>query len=596
MSQDLKTLFPSFRKYWHYSALAFGLSMLAAIFEGFSLGLLIPFLQALSDSGTGGFQTGIEWIDVYLLATDAPQIERLYRICGLILVATWMRSICGYFSSVSMAMARGRIIQDLRQRVVDRLLTVAYSFYSQMRAGDVFNSVANEVSRAASTLSALFGFAQQGFLIAVYAVFMFVISWELSLMTAVTLIALGGGLTVLIRVVKDRGQEITRAGAAFSIRIAEFLSGVRTVVAYNTQDYERDRLHHAARRAADSIIDTAKYQSLVGPISQSVASSTIIVLVLISVQYYVIPGYIEFAFLLTFLFALFRLMPVVHSINGLRGTWAQNRPGLTNVADLIRMDNKPRQTSGDRNAHPLSTGIEFADVSFSYVTGNPVLANINAHIQQGATTAIVGASGAGKSTLADLIPRFYDPTEGRILYDGVDLREFDVHSLRDRIGIVSQSSYMFNDTVRANISYGSPDATMEDIYEAARTANALSFIEGMEDGFNTMLGDRGTRLSGGQRQRLAIARALVQNPEILILDEATSDLDSVSEQLVKQSLDRLMEGRTVIAIAHRLSTIENADWVLVLEDGRIAEEGRYHDLIDQRGHLWEYHKIQYHLA
>jgi subfamily B ATP-binding cassette protein MsbA len=260
------------------------------------------------------------------------------------------------------------------------------------------------------------------------------------------------------------------------------------------------------------------------------------------------------------------------------------------------MDNKPRQTSGDRNANPLSTEIEFANVSFSYVTGNPVLTNINVHIQQGATTAIVGASGAGKSTLADLIPRFYDPTEGRILYDGVDLREFDVHSLRARIGIVSQSSHMFNDTVRANISYGSSEATTEDIYEAARTANALSFIEDMEDGFDTMLGDRGTRLSGGQRQRLAIARALVQNPEILILDEATSDLDSVSEQLVKQSLDRLMEGRTVIAIAHRLSTIENADWVVVLEEGRLAEEGRYHDLLDRKGCLWEYHKIQYHLA
>jgi subfamily B ATP-binding cassette protein MsbA len=336
-----------------------------------------------------------------------------------------------------------------------------------------------------------------------------------------------------------------------------------------------------------------RYQSLVQPISQTVASSTIIILVIVAVQYLVLPGILELTFLLTFLFALFRLMPVVHSVNNLRGTWAQNRPGLANVADLISSNGKPALPSGDTQAPSLRKSIEFEGVSFAYIPDTPVLKDITLSIHQGRTTAIVGASGAGKSTLADLVPRFYDPTAGQVLYDGTDLRAFDLYSLRDRIGIVSQSTYMFNDTVCANIAYGRPDASMDEVVAAAENANALHFIQDLEEGFDTMLGNR---LSGGQRQRLAIARALLQNPEILILDEATSDLDSISERLVQQSLERLMSGRTVIAIAHRLSTIENADWVVVLEEGRVAEQGRYDDLVEKQGHLWKYHKIQYQIA
>jgi ABC-type multidrug transport system fused ATPase/permease subunit len=208
----------------------------------------------------------------------------------------------------------------------------------------------------------------------------------------------------------------------------------------------------------------------------------------------------------------------------------------------------------------------------------------------------VGSSGAGKSTLVDLIPRFHDATAGRVLLDGVDIRDFDLYSLRDKIAIVSQDTFIFNDTVEANIAYGLPDTTMEQVMDAADKANALEFIDEMADGMQTVLGDRGVRLSGGQRQRLAIARALLRDPEILILDEATSALDSVSERLVQQSLERLMEGRTVVAIAHRLSTVENADWVVVLEDGIVVEEGTYEELLERRGQLWEYHALQFQLS
>jgi ABC-type multidrug transport system fused ATPase/permease subunit len=211
-------------------------------------------------------------------------------------------------------------------------------------------------------------------------------------------------------------------------------------------------------------------------------------------------------------------------------------------------------------------------------------------------TAIVGASGSGKSTLIDLIPRFYDPDAGRILWDDTNLQAFTMHSLRDRIATVSQSTFIFNDTVTANIRYGKPDATLEEVREAARQANALDFIESMPQEFDTIMGDRGTRLSGGQRQRIAIARAILRDPEVLILDEATSALDTVSEKLVKESLDALMQDRTVIAVAHRLSTIENADWIVVLEDGQIVEQGTYAELLERGGQLWTYHSMQFQSA
>jgi len=362
------------------------------------------------------------------------------------------------------------------------------------------------------------------------------------------------------------------------------------------QDFERDRLHHGAKASADAVINGYKGKALLQPVSQAIISVVIIVLVVWAMQFLVLSGKLDIAYVLTFLFALFRMTPIINNLNNQRGILAETEAGLQNIADVLERSDKPYLEEGSRVAEPLSTEITFENVDFAYEPGELVLEDVNLSIPQGKTTAIVGASGAGKSTLVDLIPRFDDPTRGRLLYDGVDFREFTVHSLRAQIGVVSQSTQIFNASVTENIAYGTLDATFETVREAARQANALEFINEMPEGFDTVLGDRGVRLSGGQRQRIAIARAILRNPEILILDEATSALDSISEQLVQQSLERLMKGRTVIAIAHRLSTIEHADWVVVLEDGRIVEQGTYEDLIERRGQLWEYHAIQFQVA
>jgi subfamily B ATP-binding cassette protein MsbA len=592
ISRDVWTLYPSFRKYWLPVALTLGFSLGSAVFEGFSIGMLIPFLQTFTgDEET--FRTGITWIDTHLLGTEASKVGRMYRICGLILVATLARSALGYLSSVYMVISRARIVQDLRQRVTDRLAEVALAYYATTRTGEIMNSVTNEINRTVGALSALFGFVKTGALMLMYGAIMFWISWTLSLIALVAFLVLSVALNTLLSRIRSSGEDITSANANFADRISEFISGVRTATAYNMRDTERAQLHEAAERAADAGIHANKQSKIIQPLSKAVISVVLILLVIVALQYFVLEGALSMAFLLTFLFALFRLMPKVHSMNHQRGLWAQNSAGLSNVAELIRPAEKPHLEDGSRTASSLTDAIIFDDVSFSYRPGSPVLKGINLRIEKGETTALVGATGAGKSTLVDLIPRFYDPTEGRVLYDGTDLRDFDRSSLRARIAIVSQDTHIFNDTAEANIAYGASDSSRETVEWAARQANALHFIEEMEEGFETVLGEGGVRVSGGQRQRIAIARALLQDPDLLILDEATSDLDSVTEKLVQEALERLMRDRTVVAIAHRLSTIEHADKVAVLEDGEIVERGPYEELLAQSGKLWEYHQAQY---
>ena len=588
---DLRILAPSFRRYGGIIALTAFCALLASLFEGISIGLLIPFLQTLDNPEAVG--TGIAWLDTHLLGSVDSTVGQLYRICGFILLATLLRSVLGYAAAVLATISRVRIVEDLRMRIVDQLQSVALSFFARSRGGDLLNSLMNEITRSATTLGALFTLINETTMLAVYLGLMFWISWEMSLIVLVFFGGLSYGLTFLIRRVRAHGENITTTSAHFTGTLNEFIQGIQTVVAFNRQADERERLERATRGFADAVIATNLRRALIKPLTQGVVSTGLIVLIVVAVQFLVLEGALDLAFLLAFLFALLRMIPTVLNLNNIRGDWAENRAGLANVAQLLRTSDKPYLTNGTRTAPSLRNAIKMENVDFSYATGPKVLHDVSITLKRGTTTAFVGGSGAGKSTLADLVPRFHDPTAGKVLYDGIDVREFDVHTLRDRIAIVSQKTFIFNDTVLANIAYGRPGATRAEVEAAAEQASALDFIEEMAQGFDTPLGDQGIRLSGGQRQRLAIARALLKDPEILILDEATSSLDSISEKAVQASLERLMEGRTVIAIAHRLSTIEHADWVVVLEHGRVVEQGPYHELIDQEGALWAYHRIQY---
>ncbi len=592
VTPEIRLLRKSVRTHWRIIALTVIASLAAAVAEVFSVGMLIPFLQTFSEGTSDPFRSGITWIDQYLLAVDGTPLERTYHTCGLILVGTWMRALLGYTSGVLSVKSRVEIVEDLRRQIVDQLQSVSLSFFSKTKGGDLLNSITTEISRATTAVSVVFNIIIQGTVFIMYFSLMTWISGELTLLVLGVFGALSFGLTWLMRTIRSHGEWLTEANRRFSTRFTEFIGGIRTVVAYNRQPHERKRLFDRIEDLANATVSTFKRSSLVQPLSHTIVGTVLVILIVVAIQFYVIPGKLDIAFLLGFLFALFRLMPTVNNLNDQRGVWASNSPGLANVAALLDPADKPYQAEGTLPAPSVRKGIRFESVDFAYEPGEPVLHDIDLSIPSGSMVALVGGSGAGKSTLADLIPRFYDPTSGRILLDDTDLRDLDLRSLRDRIAVVSQSSHMFNDTVWANIGYGNLSADRATIRQAAAEANALDFIEEMDDGFDTLLGERGVRVSGGQRQRLAIARALLKDPEILILDEATSHLDSKSEQLVQSSIERLMEGRTVLAIAHRLSTIENADWVVVLEDGCIVEQGPYEDLLRRKNAFWSYHQMQ----
>jgi subfamily B ATP-binding cassette protein MsbA len=335
---------------------------------------------------------------------------------------------------------------------------------------------------------------------------------------------------------------------------------------------------------------------LIEPLSEGAAVTLLVGLLILAFAMMTQNGQLQSAQLLTFLFVLFRSTPTLRQLDGARAQFSNFQGSLNNIKELLRTDDKTYLHDGTVQFSGLKQAIEFVSVDFGYDPAELVLHNISLTIERGKMTALVGSSGAGKSTLADLIPRFYDPTQGKILIDGVDLREFEINSLRRKLAVVSQDTFIFNTSIRNNIAYALEEVDEAAIREAAQLANALEFIEEMPEGFETQLGDRGVRLSGGQRQRIAIARALLRNPEILILDEATSALDSVSERLIQESIEQLSVGRTVVAIAHRLSTIVRADKVVVMEQGRIVEQGTYQELLERGGKLLQYHQMQHELA
>ncbi|WP_152964948.1 ABC transporter ATP-binding protein, partial [Limnoraphis robusta] len=338
------------------------------------------------------------------------------------------------------------------------------------------------------------------------------------------------------------------------------------------------------------------FSASVVPISEAVATIILIGMLLFSFAFLIPTEQLKIASLLTFIFILFRLIPITRQLNGARTQISSFQGSINNINELLRTDNKTYLKNGTSPYTHLQQKIVFQSVSFGYDQEDVILHDINLIIKRGEMTALVGASGAGKTTLANLIPRFYDVTQGQILIDDLDLREFDVYSLRRRMAVVSQDTFIFNTSVRDNIAYALENVEEEAVVEAARFANALDFIQELPQGMDTILGDRGVRLSGGQRQRIAIARAILRDPDILILDEATSALDSVSERLIQESMEKLSVGRTVIAIAHRLSTIVRADKVVVLEQGKIIEQGGYQDLLEQRGKLWKYHQMQHDIS
>ncbi len=590
--QDNRLILRELRHFPGVVLLALLFPSLAAIFEGFGIGFLLAFLQNLVSEGTEPIRTGIAWVDIWVLGVNTPKLEQLYRVSGLILLSTWIRAICNYLTAVYMGLARVRLVDRLYRKIFEQLQSLSLSFFGQTQAGNLINTLTAEVGQLQNFIGAFSFLFTKGQVLLVYGAIALTISWQLTLAAVLLFSLMAVGLSMLNRRTRELSFPVSRARGEFTAIAAEFIHGIRTVQAFATHAFERRRFYLASDKIRETNRRAIVQGSIVRPLAEAIASTILIGMIVVGIGVFVAQGVLSVGALLTFIFLLFRIVPAIQEVNGSIATMTSMQGSVQAIEELLRRDNKPYLDNGYRFFPGLQQAIEFVAVDFGYGSDALVLKDITLTIPKGKTVALVGASGAGKSTLADLIPRFYDPTQGAIYMDGVNLRDFDLTSLRQRIAVVSQDTFIFNTTVRNNIAYGLEAVSDAEVMAAAKLANAVEFIEALPQGLDTVLGDRGVRLSGGQRQRIAIARALLRDPEILILDEATSALDSVSERLIQASIEQLSVGRTVIAIAHRLSTIAKANKVIVMEQGRIVEQGTYQELLALRGKLWHYHQMQ----
>ncbi|AFZ16036.1 heterocyst formation ABC transporter subunit HepA [Allocoleopsis franciscana] len=582
-----------FKHFPQIALLALLFTFLAATFEGVGIGFLLSFLQSLTTPNANPVQTGIEWFDIWILGINTSATSRLYRISALILLTTWTRAAFNYLASIYTELAQLNLLDRLRKQIFEQLQALSLSYFAKTRSGELINTITTEIERIKQVFGGFAFLLTSSLTAAVYFLSMFLLSWQLTVISMLLFTLLAVGLSTLNARIREASFGVTKASGQFTSTAMEFINGIRTVQAFATQDFERKQFYGASSNIVSSYGKAIRAWAVVKPLAEGLATTILISMIIVAFTVFVANGTLQVASLLTFFFVLFRLVPSLQSVNNVMAQLSTLYGSADNIKELLRTDNKKYFKNGETEFSGLKRSIDFISVDFGYDASNLVLHDITLTIERGQMTALVGGSGAGKTTLADLIPRFYDPTRGNVLIDGVDLREFEINSLRRKLAVVSQDTFIFNTSVRNNIAYGTEGASEDEILEAARLANAVEFIQEMPDGFETQLGDRGVRLSGGQRQRLAIARALLRNPEILILDEATSALDSVSERLIQESLEKLSIGRTVIAIAHRLSTIASADKVVVLEQGQIVEQGKYQELLEQRGKLWKYHQMQH---
>ncbi len=523
-----------------------------------------------------------------------PEHTRLYAMMGAVLLVILLKNITTYISALSSSHLSRSLVNEIRKEGLRLLLDVDLDFYVKTKIGDLLNRLGGEVGSTAGAIRTGINMVTTAITILVFVALLLSISWQLTLAATVLLFLVSLANNFFVQRAKLYGQKLSDFSRDYSVAILEILSGIRLVKATGNELREYQKLNKLidAREQAD--FQSQANSALIGPVNEMAGILTVLAIVLLGRIFFANQLDSLSTVLLTYLLVLFRLLPFVAQLNGSRGAFANMAPSVAVVNEFLRRDNKPFMQKGQHLYTELKEGIRFENLSFWYPGHErQVLEDVSLWLPKGTTLALVGSSGAGKSTLADLLPRFYDPTSGHIKIDDRDLREFDPCSLRHSMGIVSQDTFLFNDSVRNNIAYACPNVTDDQIIDAAKRANAHEFIVKLPEGFETMIGDRGVMLSGGQRQRLAIARALLRNPEILILDEATSALDTVSERLVQQAIEELSRDRTTLVIAHRLSTVQKADQIAVLDKGRVVEIGTHSELLKKDGHYANLYSMQF---
>jgi len=587
-------------------SLFFIFSVLGIIFGAFNIVLVIPMLTVLfkKESSsvvpllpTFSFSTDyvIQLFQHYFLGIirDNGRVDALLFVIGLIVVSIIMANFFRYLERVMATKIRADLVKNVRMAIFENVTRLHIGYFNNARKGDLMSRFTNDVGEMENAvMGSLKAVLKEPLTIIVYFFLLFTISTKLTLFTLLVLPITGGVLAEIIKRLKRQAILSQESLGRITNILDETFGGMRVVKAFNARDYIINKMDQEAsvyRRLSKSM---AYKNELASPVSE--ISGLIIISIIIFFGGQMVLGEnstLEPETLLGFL-AIFAMIiqPAKEFSNGItalqRGI-ASGKRIFTIIDTVPVIESKPNAIV----LKEFEKNIEFKNVSFAYDT-TLVLQDINLKVEKGRTIALIGASGGGKSTLADLVPRFYDPTQGEVIIDGISLRDYNVDSLRKQMGVVTQESILFNDSIFNNIAFGMPGISEEAVMRAAKIANAHDFILQTENGYQTLIGERGSKLSGGQRQRISIARAVLKNPPILILDEATSALDSESEKLVQEALFNLMKNRTSLVIAHRLSTIQHADEIIVIQEGQIVERGSHEQLIRQQGVYWKLSTIQ----
>ena len=581
-----------------YAVPYFFYSVLHALFNTFTYTMIIPIIGTLFSEGyvfqptyelpavalnTECLNGIISYLYTQLFGEEFLTTRLLALLSAVLILCNVLSNAFRYLGSMTVETMRTRTLQRMRNDMFERTMSMNVGYFSDQRKGDIMSKITSDVMVVqfciTNTLQVMF---REPFLILGYVVMMVNISWQLTVFSILYLPVVAliiGSIVKRLRHPAQQGQE--RMGEMVSV-MEESLSGVKAIKSYNAFGYISSKFRKINQVMSDILLSMARKQQAASPMSEFLGITAISV-VLVFGGSLVTKGVMTAAGFVAYIAAFSQLTRPLRSFIDQFANINQGIAAGERIFSIIDAESAVQDKADAVALEEFKDKIEFKNISFSYDSSREVLHDVSFTVRKGETVALVGPSGGGKSTLSELIPRFYDPAVGEISIDGKPLADYTQESLREKMGIVSQDTILFNDSIRANIAMGREDATEEQIIAAAKIANAHDFIMQTEAGYDTNVGDRGMKLSGGQRQRLSIARAVLRNPEILILDEATSALDTESEKLVQEALTSLLEGRTSVVIAHRLSTIHNADRIIVIDSGRIAEQGTHAELMERNG-------------
>ena len=595
--------------YKRYIGWAIVPNVLSAIFNVFSFTLLIPILNILFKTGentqvyhfmewgSGSLKevavNNFYYYVTQMIETHGPQMTLLFM--GLFLAfMTMLKTSCYFGSSAIMIPLRTGVVRDIRVMVYSKVMHLPLGFFSEERKGDIIARMSGDVGEIENSItSSLDMLLKNPILILLYFSTLIVTSWQLTLFTVLVLPGMGWLMGKVGKKLKRKSLEAQGKWSDTMSQLEETLGGLRIIKAFIAEDKMVDRFKQCSDELRDATNKVAIRQSLAHPMSEFLG--TLLIVLVLWFGGLLILGDGTSMEASTFIFYMVILYSIINPLKDFAKAGYNIPKGLASmerVDKILKAENPIKEPVNPLPLHGMNDRIEFKDLSFSYDGKREVLKHVNLMVPKGQTIALVGQSGSGKSTLVDLLPRYHDVQLGEITIDGVNIKNFRIHDLRALIGNVNQEAILFNDTFFNNIAFGVENATMEQVIEAAKIANAHDFIMETELGYQTNIGDRGGKLSGGQRQRISIARAILKNPPILILDEATSALDTESERLVQEALERLMKTRTTIAIAHRLSTIKNADEICVLYEGEIVERGKHEELLEKNGYYKRLNDMQ----